>query len=122
MIMILVVVSLAFSQELVKIVADARVGGMLSGKAGIAHFHTGAASSLLDPLWEVINVSKGAIPITQMIPTHTSSRGPALLEVCHSKPFTPFHDFGVVECLCLELPFLDLESPVLEMFRQLKLG
>lgn len=67
-----------------KIVSDARVGGMLSGKAGIAHFHTGAASSLLDPLWDVLNVSKGAIPITQMIPTHISNRGRELLEVCHS--------------------------------------
>ncbi|CAM6101204.1 unnamed protein product [Calypogeia fissa] len=70
--------------ELVKIVSDARVGGMLSGKAGIVHFHTGAASSLLDPLWDVINFSKGAIPITQMIPTHISSRGQALLEAAET--------------------------------------
>jgi len=68
-------------QELLNLVTDARVGGMLSGKAGIVHFHTGSADSLLQPLWDVVNASKGAIPLTHMIPTHVSGRGPALLKV-----------------------------------------
>lgn len=62
-------------------VTDARVGGMLSGKAGVVHFHTGSADSLLQPLWDVVNASKGAIPLAHMIPTHVSGRGPALLKV-----------------------------------------
>ena len=62
-------------------VTDARVGGMLSGKAGVVHFHTGSADSLLQPLWDVVNASKGTIPLKHMIPTHVSGRGPALLKV-----------------------------------------
>lgn len=68
-------------QELLGLVTDARVGGMLSGKAGIVHFHTGSADSLLQPLWDVVNASRGAIPLMHMIPTHVSNRGPALLKV-----------------------------------------
>lgn len=68
------------TQELLGLVTDARVGGMLSGKAGIVHFHTGSADSLLQPLWDVVNASRGAIPLMHMIPTHVSNRGPALLK------------------------------------------
>ena len=49
---------------------------MLSGKAGIAYFHVGDAKTKLDPLWSIVNQT--SIPITQMYPTHMSSRGPAL--------------------------------------------
>ncbi|CAM6021666.1 unnamed protein product [Sphagnum balticum] len=68
------------TQELLGLVTDARVGGMLSGKVGLVHFHTGSAASRLDPLWAVMEASKGAIPITQMLPTHISGRGPGLLQ------------------------------------------
>ncbi|KAG0587752.1 hypothetical protein KC19_2G188800 [Ceratodon purpureus] len=68
------------TQELLGLVTDARVGGMLSGKAGVVHFHTGSADSLLQPLWDVVNASKGTIPLKHMIPTHVSGRGPALLK------------------------------------------
>ncbi|XP_002981941.2 uncharacterized protein LOC9634176 [Selaginella moellendorffii] len=68
------------TEELLHLVSDARVGGMLSGKAGIVHFHVGSASSLLDPLWSVFNASREAIPLTQMIPTHVSHRGPELVK------------------------------------------
>eukprot|EP01100_Stratorugosa_tubuloviscum_P004120 TRINITY_DN2014_c5_g1_i1.p1 TRINITY_DN2014_c5_g1~~TRINITY_DN2014_c5_g1_i1.p1 ORF type:complete len:438 (-),score=201.07 TRINITY_DN2014_c5_g1_i1:200-1513(-) len=64
--------------ELSRLVSDARVSGLISGKAGIVHFHVGSASTGLDPLWEVLE--KTSIPITQMYPTHVSSRGPLLLE------------------------------------------
>lgn len=68
-------------QELLGLVTDARVGGMLSGKAGIVHFHTGSADSMLEPLWEVLRASRGTIPMSHMLPTHVSGRGPALLKV-----------------------------------------
>jgi hypothetical protein len=71
-------------QELLGLLTDARVGGMLSGKVGLVHFHTGSAASRLDPLWAVMEASKGAIPITQMLPTHISGRGPGLLQVSFS--------------------------------------
>lgn len=68
------------TDDLLKMVSDARVGGMLTGKAGLVHAHMGQGPTMLDPLWDVINISKGAIPITQFVPTHISSRGPGLKE------------------------------------------
>lgn len=65
-------------EEIKRLVSDARIGGMLSGKAGKVHFHVGSASSGLTPLWELVH--KTAIPISQMHPTHMSSRGDALLQ------------------------------------------
>lgn len=64
-------------QELVQIVSDARVGGMLSGTCGVALFHVGDGPTTLDPLWEI--VEKTTIPISQMYPTHVSGRGMPLL-------------------------------------------
>jgi beta-aspartyl-dipeptidase (metallo-type) len=51
---------------------------MLSGKSGLTHFHVGNAKSKLDLLWKIVNES--SIPITQMYPTHMSSRGPDLIK------------------------------------------
>lgn len=64
--------------ELTRIVSDTRVAGLLSGKAGKVHFHVGKADSALELLWEIVN--RTSIPITQMYPTHMSSRGPLVLE------------------------------------------
>jgi len=64
-------------QQLVELVSSCRVAGMLSGKPGIAYFHVGNAKTKLDPLWSIVNQT--TIPITQMYPTHMSSRGPALV-------------------------------------------
>ena len=55
-------------QQLVELVSNCRVAGMLSGKCGIAYFHVGSGPTMLDPLWEIVN--KTTIPITQMYPTH----------------------------------------------------
>jgi beta-aspartyl-dipeptidase (metallo-type) len=65
-------------QQLVELVSSCRRGGMLSGKAGIAYFHVGDGPTMLDPLWEIVN--KTTIPITQMYPTHVSSRGARLVK------------------------------------------
>jgi beta-aspartyl-dipeptidase (metallo-type) len=51
---------------------------MLSGKSGLIHFHVGTAKSKLDLLWKIVNES--SIPITQLYPTHMSSRGPDLIK------------------------------------------
>ncbi len=64
--------------DLTKLISDARVAGMLSGKSGIVHFHVGSAHTKLDLLWKIVNET--SIPITQMYPTHLSSRGPELIE------------------------------------------
>jgi beta-aspartyl-dipeptidase (metallo-type) len=64
-------------EELLKIAADARVGGMLAGKRGLVHLHVGSAPQRLSLLWQAIETTP--IPITQFHPTHVN-RTPELLE------------------------------------------
>ncbi len=46
---------------------------MLSGKAGLVHIHTGAGSTMLEPLRQALAVSD--VPITQFLPTHMDRNG-----------------------------------------------
>jgi beta-aspartyl-dipeptidase (metallo-type) len=55
-------------QELTKIAAAARIGGMLSGKAGIVNVHVGDGPGKLSMLEQIADTTE--IPITQFIPTH----------------------------------------------------
>ncbi|WP_100333316.1 beta-aspartyl-peptidase [Bacillus alkalisoli] len=55
-------------RELAKIAAAARVGGMLSGKAGIVNIHIGDSESKLSLLSDVIKNTD--LPIKQFLPTH----------------------------------------------------
>jgi len=55
-------------EELTKIAAAARVGGMLSGKAGIVNVHVGDGHGKLSILEQIADTTE--IPITQFIPTH----------------------------------------------------
>lgn len=57
-------------EEILRIVADARVGGMISGKAGIVNFHVGAGKRGIDYLFEIIKNTE--IPIHHLYPTHMS--------------------------------------------------
>lgn len=54
--------------ELARLAAEARVGGMLAGKAGCVHVHVGAGVAGLGPLRAV--VERTEIPIGQFVPTH----------------------------------------------------
>lgn len=62
--------------ELEHLTAEARVGGMLGGKAGIVHLHLGEGKRGLDPVWEILNHTE--IPITQFMPTHINRTYPLL--------------------------------------------
>lgn len=64
-------------QEYRKLIAEARVGGMLSGKAGIVDMHMGDGADGLKPLFEI--TANGEIPKTQILPTHVN-RNPSLFE------------------------------------------
>ncbi|CAF4197981.1 unnamed protein product, partial [Adineta steineri] len=64
--------------DLIQLLSDARVGGMISGKAGIIHFHLGSSPTKLDILWQILNET--TIPIRHIYPTHMSSRGDPLIE------------------------------------------
>ncbi|KNZ71225.1 isoaspartyl dipeptidase [Thermincola ferriacetica] len=57
-------------EMLAKLGAEARVGGILSGKAGIVHVHVGEGKKGLQLLFDVINNTD--LPITQFNPTHTN--------------------------------------------------
>lgn len=63
--------------ELRKLTSDARVAGILSGKAGVVHVHVGDEPPGLTPLLEVIEGT--LIPIEQFTPTHLN-RSEYLLE------------------------------------------
>jgi beta-aspartyl-dipeptidase (metallo-type) len=63
--------------ELEHLAAEARVGGMLGGKAGVVHLHLGEGKRGLDYIWKILEQTE--IPITQFIPTHIN-RTHTLLE------------------------------------------
>ena len=60
--------SQASYQEFVNTVAQARVGGLLSGKAGIVNVHLGDGARRLEYLFKIIEETE--IPPTQLLPTH----------------------------------------------------
>jgi beta-aspartyl-dipeptidase (metallo-type) len=55
-------------RELARLAAEARVGGMLGGKAGILHCHVGDGAGGLSPLEDMLHV--GDIPLDTLLPTH----------------------------------------------------
>ena len=56
------------SLELLRLLRNVRVGGMLAGKKGILHLHLGALSSKMDLLFEIIENYE--FPIEHISPTH----------------------------------------------------
>ncbi|MDO5406118.1 MAG: beta-aspartyl-peptidase [Eubacteriales bacterium] len=64
-------------EEFAKIVADTRVGGILSAKAGLVNIHMGDGEEKLSFLRHVLGHSQ--IPPTNMLPTHIN-RSQALME------------------------------------------
>ncbi|KAL4437512.1 hypothetical protein ABPG77_003493 [Micractinium sp. CCAP 211/92] len=57
-------------QELLRLALDARVGGMLAGKAGLVHCHMGPGAAGLQPLRAALAASGGDLPIAAFHPTH----------------------------------------------------
>jgi beta-aspartyl-dipeptidase (metallo-type) len=64
-------------EELLRIVASARVGGMLSGKAGVVNVHVGDGPRMLALLERI--VAETEIPAKHIVPTHMN-RNARLLE------------------------------------------
>lgn len=56
------------TEELRKVAAAARVGGMLSGKAGIVSVHVGAGERILQPLYQAVSGTE--LRLKQFYPTH----------------------------------------------------
>lgn len=78
-------------EELKRIAADARVGGILSGKAGIVNLHLGDGADKLDMVYEIVN--KTEIPITQFLPTHINRNKELLNEGLNYARMGGFVDF-----------------------------
>lgn len=57
-------------EEFTRDVADARVGGMLSGKAGIINVHLGGGKRQYELLLQTVKETE--IPISQFLPTHAN--------------------------------------------------
>ena len=55
-------------EEFARVVADTRLGGVLSGKAGIVNVHLGDSPRCLDLIERVVNETE--IPASQILPTH----------------------------------------------------
>ena len=66
-------------EEFVRSVSDARVAGMLSGKAGIINVHLGDSKRKIDLIKRTVKETE--IPITQFLPTHVN-RNQDLFEEC----------------------------------------
>lgn len=61
------------TEDLTKLAAEARVGGLLGGKPGIVHLHVGDGIRGLSTLFEIVENTE--IPITQFVPTHINRIG-----------------------------------------------
>ena len=59
-------------ESLTKLASDARVAGMLAGKPGIVHLHTGSGKDPLKIIFDVLNASE--IPISTFRPTHLAPK------------------------------------------------
>lgn len=59
--------------DFANLVAESRVGGLLSNKSGIVNVHLGEGERRLNYLFDVIN--KTEIPETQLLPTHINRNG-----------------------------------------------
>ncbi|MFL5785111.1 MAG: amidohydrolase family protein [Bacteriovoracaceae bacterium] len=64
------------SWEIARVVADCYVGGTLTGKAGITHFHIGDGKAMLDPLIEIFE--KHSVDKASVYPTHVNRNDPLL--------------------------------------------
>ena len=94
-------------EEFARIAADARVAGMLSGKAGIVNVHLGDSARKMDLIERVIHETE--IPASQFLPTHVN-RNEALFEECldfaaegGTIDFTGNEDIDYWETICDEV-------------------
>lgn len=56
--------------DLERLVSEARVGGMLSGKCGVLHFHVGDEKRGLEPVFHLVEEKE--VPMENLLPTHVN--------------------------------------------------
>lgn len=59
--------SMPSTQAYASLAAEARIGGMLSGKAGVLHIHMGDGKRGLEPVLEILETTE--LPISVFRPT-----------------------------------------------------
>lgn len=94
-------------EEFLRVCADTRLGGILSGKAGIINIHMGDSPRKMDMILRAIRETE--IPSTQFLPTHVN-RNAALFEeaISYAKlggtvDFTGNEDIDYWETICDEV-------------------
>ena len=75
-------------ESLIKLASDARVAGMLSGKPGIVHLHTGSGQAQLDMLFDILAETK--IPIWNFRPTHLAAKYDAAMRFAQAGGYIDF--------------------------------
>jgi beta-aspartyl-dipeptidase (metallo-type) len=81
--------------ELARVVGDAYVGGMLSGKAGVTHFHVGDSEARLAPLRALLDDHSVAPEL--LYPTHVERNAPLMEEAVELTRRGVTVDLDVVE-------------------------
>ncbi len=66
--------------EIARIAAQARNGALISGKAGLVHFHMGTGETGLEYLFRMINETQ--IPVSHFLPTHVNRTGMLFEQAC----------------------------------------
>ncbi|HEY7184067.1 MAG TPA: amidohydrolase family protein [Blastocatellia bacterium] len=81
--------------ELARLVSDARVGGMLSGKCGVTHFHVGDRPQRLGPLRALLD--NYAVEPEWLYPTHVDRNRELMREAAAFTRLGAFVDIDVTE-------------------------
>jgi beta-aspartyl-dipeptidase (metallo-type) len=83
--------------ELARVVHDAYVGGLLSGKAGVTHFHVGSGERRLACLREILDKGRFQIEPSWLYPTHVQRNEQLLDEALELVRQGVTVDFDVAE-------------------------
>jgi beta-aspartyl-dipeptidase (metallo-type) len=83
------------AQELAKLVRDTHVGGLLTGKCGLAHFHVGEESVRLQPLRDLVEDYQ--VKCDWLFPTHVQRNEKLLDEAIELATEGAFVNMDVVE-------------------------
>lgn len=100
-------------EQFLQLVAECRVGGMLGGKAGVAHFHLGDGRRGLDYFFRMLEESE--LPISQVIATHANRN-----RYLFSQALEWIRRGGFVDFTCGPEPYDPDEVSVLEALEQIK--
>ncbi len=76
------------AEDLTKLASDARVAGMLSGKPGIVHLHTGSGKNPLKIIYDVLDRSE--VPISNFRPTHLAPKYKDALQFAEKGGYVDF--------------------------------